>query len=423
MITMPVTHAPRQFLFLQGPTNFLFAEVAKGLRERGHTTHRINVCLGDQIFWRGPGAVNFRGRQSEWPAFIDGFFDQHSITDVVLLGEQRDLHRVAIAAARMRGIQVTVTDFGYIRPDWVIVELNGMNADSLFPRDPDAILDLARDLPPLDRQVRYRDRFLNQAMLDMTFHLSSALWPWTFPHFRRHTLSHPILFYLGVGLRLALSGIEARRTTNALATVAARGPYYLFAMQTEDDYSLRAYSRYPDLDQPMREAIQSFAQHAPAAASLVFKIHPLDPGLKAWRRRIARMARDAGVAGRVFYLDGGDLDQLVTSSSGVITVNSTVGLRAIELQRPIIALGDAIYRVPGVTFMDSLDRFWRDAKAPDTRLADALLRALAATLHVRGGYYSRDSVVAAAAGMIYRLHHGMVNQPLAEVARGEELKG
>ena len=419
MAGMPL---PRHFLFLQGPTNFLFAEVASGLRERGHVTHRINVCLGDQIFWRGPGAVNFRGRQKEWPAFIEDFFARHAITDIVLLGEQRELHRVAIAAAKARGIRVTVTDFGYIRPDWVIVELNGMNADSLFPRDPQTILDMARDLPPVDRRVRYRDHFYHQAMLDMAFHLSSAFWPWTFPHFRRHTLRHPVLIYLGVGLRRALSGIEAWRAANTLAIVALRGPQYLFAMQTEDDYSLRAYSRYPDLDHPMREAIQSFAHHAPVPASLVFKIHPLDPGLKAWRRRIARMAREAGVAERVFYIDGGDLDELIIASSGVITVNSTVGLRAIELQRPIIALGDAIYRVPGVTFMEPLDSFWTLARSPDAALANALLRALAAMLHVRGGYYSRESVNAAAAGMIYRLHHGVVNQPLAEVVRGDKLR-
>ncbi|MEO8102684.1 MAG: capsular biosynthesis protein [Betaproteobacteria bacterium] len=411
----------RQFLFLQGPTNYLFADVAKGLRARGHAAHRINFCLGDQLFWRGPGAVDFRARWDAWPAFIADFLQRHAITDLVLLGEQRELHRTAIAAARLRNIRVTVTDFGYIRPDWVIVELNGMNADSLFPRDPQMIREIAADLPAIDREVRYRDSFFNQALLDMAFHLSSALWPWTFPHFKRHTLRHPILIYLGVGLRLALGGIESRRAMGALAIVAARGPHFLFAMQTEDDYSLRAYSPYPDLDAPMREAIQSFARHAPAAASLVFKLHPLDPGLKAWRRRIARMAREAGVAERVFYIDGGDLDQLINSSSGVITVNSTVGLRAIELRRPIIALGDAIYRVPGITFMEPLDKFWTDAHAPDAALAESLLRALAATLHVRGGYYTREGVDAAAAGMIYRLHHGKVNQPLVQVVRGEAL--
>ena len=416
-----VAPAPRNFLFLQGPTNHLFARVSEGLRALGHTTHRINVCVGDQIFWRGSGAVNFRGRESAWPDFISHFLDKHTITDIVLLGEQRNLHRVAITAAHARNIHVTVTDFGYIRPDWLIVERNGMNADSLFARDPKAILALAKNLPPLDRQVRTRDSFFNQAILDMTFHLSSAFFPFTFPHFKRHTLRHPLLIYLGVGRRLLLRGLEARRTATTLGVLAARGPYYLFAMQTEDDYSLRAYSHYPDLDTPMQETIRSFAAHATHDASLVFKLHPLDPGLKAWRRRVAQMAEDAGVAARVFFIDGGNLDQMIIGSRGVITVNSTVGLRAVDLQRPVIALGEAIYDIPGVTFGESLDQFWDGASAPDVTLADALLRALAATLHVRGGYYTRDGLDAAAAGMIFRLHHGLVNQPLASVVRGDVL--
>ena len=48
------------------------------------------------------------------------------ITDLVLLGEQRPYHRPAIALARARGIAVAVTDFGYLRPDWVVLERDGM---------------------------------------------------------------------------------------------------------------------------------------------------------------------------------------------------------------------------------------------------------------------------------------------------------
>ena len=90
----------RRFLFLQGPISPYFAEVAAGLRALGHTTHRINLCLGDRLFWHGPGAVDFRGRPGEWPGFVAAFLDRHQVTDLVLLGEQRPYHKPAIAAAR-----------------------------------------------------------------------------------------------------------------------------------------------------------------------------------------------------------------------------------------------------------------------------------------------------------------------------------
>src|SRR5690242_1472235 len=94
----------RRFLFLQGPISPFFAEVGAGLRALGHAVHRINLCLGDRLFWRGPGAVDYRGRAEDWPGFVAGFLDRHGITDLVLLGEQRPYHRAAIAAAKARGI-------------------------------------------------------------------------------------------------------------------------------------------------------------------------------------------------------------------------------------------------------------------------------------------------------------------------------
>ena len=416
---MPDTTDRRHFLLLQGPTNLLFARVAAGLRDLGHTVHRINVCVGDQLFWRGPGAVAYRGRREDWPAFVESFYERHGITDLLLLGEKRDHHREAIAAAKARGIAVTVTDFGYLRPDWIIVERDGLNGDSRFPRDPAAILRMADGLPPIDRRVLFPHRPLNQALWDMEFHLSSALFPFTFPHFKRHTVNHPVPNYLATGLRLARGGIEARRGRAIAKAVSGGGAYYVFAMQMEDDYSLRGYSRYPDLDTAMKEAIDSFARHAPRSTELVFKVHPLDPGLKRWRKRLARMAASAGVEPRVHFIDGGDLDALLRGSAGLVTINSTAGLRALELMRPTIALGETIYRVPGLAFDATLDAFWTQARAPDSRLVDAALRLMGATLHVRGSMYDPPGIAAAASGMVYRLHHDLVNQALPGVLRGE----
>ena len=54
----PAPAPPRRFLFLQGPISPFFAEVGAGLRALGHEVRRINLCLGDRLFWRGPGATD-----------------------------------------------------------------------------------------------------------------------------------------------------------------------------------------------------------------------------------------------------------------------------------------------------------------------------------------------------------------------------
>lgn len=414
--TRPAFPSPRRhFLFLQGPLSPFFQEVADGLRALGHATHRINLCLGDRLFWRRPGAAEFHGRPAEWPGFIADFLDRHGITDLVLLGEQRPLHRVAIAAAKARGIAVTVTDFGYLRPDWIVLERDGMGAESRFPRDPAAILALARDCPPPDLAPRYADSFPRQAVWDMAFHLANLL-PWPFPHYQRWLLHHPVPNYLGTGLRLLRRGRDTRRAAETLAAARRRGgPLYLFAMQMETDYSIRAYSGFRDNDEALALVIRSFARAAPAGAELLVKVHPLDPGLKPWGRRIRRLAAEAGAAERVHFLDGAlPMDPVIEASRGVVTINSTVGIRSIALGRATSALGRAIYRVPGLAWEGPLDAFWREAPPPDPVLADAFIRAIAACLHVRGVYYARPGLDAAVAATVRRLHEGRVNAPLPD---------
>ena len=100
-------------------------------------THRINLCLGDRLFWRGGRApIDYRGRPRTGPPSSRAYLDRHGITDLVLLGEQRPYHRAAIAAAQARGIAVTVTDFGYLRPDWIVLERDGMGAREPLPARP-----------------------------------------------------------------------------------------------------------------------------------------------------------------------------------------------------------------------------------------------------------------------------------------------
>jgi capsular polysaccharide export protein len=406
---------PRCFLFLQGPISPFFAEVAAGLHALGHPTRRINLSLGDRLFWDGSHATDYSGRATDWPGFIAAYLERERITDLVLLGEQRPYHIVAIAEARARGIAVTVTDYGYLRPDWIVLERDAMGAGSRFPRDPAAILALAENCPRIDPAPRYADDFALQARWDVTAHLASLL-PWPFPHYESYLLHHPVPAYLGTGLRLWRRRAETEKAARLLAELAPRGPLWLFAMQMENDYSIRAYSDFADNDSALRTVLGSFARGAPADGRLLVKVHPLDPGLKRWGARLARLAAEAGLAGRVHLLDGAlPAEPAILACRGTVTINSTLAVQAIALGRPVMALGRAIYQVPGLTWLGERDAFWQAAPPPEPRLADAFLRAIAACLHVRGRFYGRPGLDVAVAGAVRRLHLDMVNQPLPDV--------
>ncbi|MDB5413305.1 MAG: capsular biosynthesis protein [Rubritepida sp.] len=412
---------PRRFLLLQGPISPFFPALAANLMARGHAVHRIGVCLGDTLLWRGAlwpqakwrrfaaeGVVSedFTGRLGDWPAFIDSFLQRHAITDLVLVGEQRPYHRIAIATAQAKGVAVTATQVGYLRPDWIVLERDGHNALSLYPREPAAIHALAEGVPPLAETTIYSSQFPTQARWDVLFNLANlSIWP--FRYFQGFQL-HPVIpAYLGTALRMMLRGRTRRRAEELIAGLPEDAPFYLFAMQMESDYSIRAYSPYPDMDTPLREAVRSFSAHAPSDAHLAIKVHPLDPGIKRWSARIARMARLSGVTGRVHLVDAIALDPLILRAAGVVTVNSTAGIRALQMGKPVIALGEALYRVEGLTHEAGLDSFWQEAHLPNTELTDAFLRGIAHHLHVRGVFYGEEGIAAGAAAAAVWLEAGL----------------
>lgn len=402
---------PRAYLFLQGPISPFFSEIGAALRARGASVHRINLSLGDRMFWRGPGAVDYRGTEEAWPRFVDRFIERHAISDVVLLGEQRPYHRAAIAAARRHGASVTVTDFGYLRPDWITFEQDGMSAESRFPRDPAAIRALAAGVPEPDLAPLYRDHFPRQAMWDVAYHLANLV-PFVYRHYRTHQLHHPLAVYAGTALRLAARRFDNRAAERVLERLEGQPDLYLFPLQMETDFQLRAYSRYPSLTAAIEDVVASFARAAPAAARLLVKVHPLDPGLRNWSRVLARVADAAGVGERVHYLAGGNLDRAIRASRGVVTINSTVGLRAILLDRPLHVLGEAVYRVPGLASSGELDPFWQHPEPPDAELRRAFVTAMASTIQMRGVFYNRPGLDVAVAQAVRRLEGGFINQPL-----------
>ncbi|MBT6314360.1 MAG: capsular biosynthesis protein, partial [Alphaproteobacteria bacterium] len=120
-----------------------------------------------------------------------------------------------------------------------------------------------------------------------------------------------------------------------------------------------------------------------------------------------------GVANRVRYIDGGDLAQLIDASAGVVVVNSTVGLLSLQHETPTIALGQAVYNVPGLTASGGLDAFWKAPESPDAELTDAFMRAAAGAHMVRGTFYSEPGLTAGVKAAATRILEDRVNQPMA----------
>ncbi|WP_075292393.1 capsule biosynthesis protein [Pararhizobium arenae] len=405
--------AERCFLFLQGPSSPIFAKIADHLRKKGYTCLRINLNAGDQIFWRRSGAYAYRGKGGEpWRQYLERFIVTHRITDLVLLGEERPYHRIAVDVAKGHGIDIAVVEMGYLRPDWLTIERNGMSSNSHFPAVPDDILEAASGLPEPDWKRRYSQTFLAEAAYDLLYNLPNVFFWFLYPHYRRHALFHPLAEYAGWVLRLAGGKRRARAADLAIRTlIADEKPFFVYPLQLQTDYQLRAHSPYNDQREAISEVLRSFASHAPMDARLAIKVHPLDNGLIDWQGMISRLSRELDVGERLVYLDGGNLDAMLLACRGVVTVNSTVGLNALQKGVPVKVLGAAIFDVPRLSDQAPLDAFWSTPMPPELRVRDAFFRLVASAIQVRGNFYSSAGTDAGAEAIAARLDSRLLNEP------------
>nr|WP_320201895.1 capsular biosynthesis protein [Agrobacterium sp. rho-13.3]MDX8311738.1 capsular biosynthesis protein [Agrobacterium sp. rho-13.3] len=379
---------------------------------------RVNLNAGDWLFWKGKGALNYRGSFANWPDYVARLLSTRHVTDLILLGEERPYHKVAIDAAKARNIAVTVIEMGYLRPDWITVERDGMSSNSRFPNDPGEIRRSARDLPPTVLERSYNQSFFMEALLDLSYNLPNVFLAGLFPGYRRHGLFHPLKEYAGWVRRLLSSSRRRKKADTLIQSMSERKPsYFVYPLQLETDYQLRSHSPYHSQFQAIEEILSSFASHAPPEAELVVKTHPLDNGLLDWERNITEIASRLAVDKRVHYADGGDLAAMIEGCSGMVTVNSTAVLHGLRLGVPAKVLGAAIYDVDGMTDQGHLDRFWMAPRAPDSALTEDFYRLLAASIQVKGNFYSQRGTDAAADAISQRLLGCRVNFPGGDCGR------
>ncbi|KAA1177758.1 capsular biosynthesis protein [Rhizobium tropici] len=403
---------PGTFLFLQGPSSPLFVEIAGILEMAGGRCIRINLNAGDWISWRWRSAFNYRGNFAGWRAYVRRRIEAENVTDMVLHGEERPYHKVAIEEARRLGVSITVVEMGYLRPDRVTLERDGLSSNSHFPNDPAYILKAASNLPDPDWTRRYSQTFLAEALYDLVYYLPTVFLWFLYPGYRRHGLYHPLMEYAGWLRRLPSSGRRSREAEGVIEQLLASGKrFFVYPLQLQTDFQLRAHSPFHQQRDAIRLILRSFAENAAPEMHLVLKLHPLDNGLVDWKAYIDGISAFFGLSSRIHFMDGGNLDRLVAASEGLITVNSTAAFSALRAGKPAKALGAAIYDIEGLSDRGDLDRFWDEPRPPLPELRDAFFRLLAAAIQVRGNFCSEEGARAAAAEIAERLLSRTVNLP------------
>lgn len=401
-----MTPPKRSFLFLQGVCSPFFQRLARRLVADGHRVAKVHFAGGDVAYWSRHGGRAYRFRQplAALPAFLEEIRRRHGVTDQVLFGDQRPIHRIAIASARAEGVRSHVLEEGYFRPFWITLEREGVNGHSLLPQNATWFREVAPHLPTLPRPTRFRSPFRVRATHDVLYHLAGLGNPVLFPRYRNHAPVTAPIEYAGYLKRFTQLRFWRPRDARRIARLIEAGrPYFVLPLQLNGDAQIRDHSAFSGMPEVIEHVMASFARTAGSDSRLCIKNHPLDMGLIDYAGLIAGLERRYGLEGRVVYLESGDLNDLLQHAAGTITVNSTSGIVALEHGCPTIALSRPIYRLDGLTFKGALDDFWRQPTPPDHDLFRCFHKTVMHTVQLNGGFYCRPGIDLALDGVTRRL--------------------
>jgi capsular polysaccharide export protein len=397
----------RSYLFLQGPHGPFFRELGAKLSKQGAKVLRVNFNGGDWIDWHGSRALNFTGTQDQWARFVTRLYRHHQVTDLVLYGDCRSLHQIAIHRAHALNIRVHVFEEGYIRPNWITLEQNGVNGYSGLLADKEKFWDQLNSISPRSKEeetpkVGPSTRWILWYCL--RYYFFKLILSTVFSHYVRHRPYRPyqeLLSWLGNLMHMPL--LYARSKSRRKQLKLGGQPFYLVCLQLDSDAQLREHSFYLSMADFINVVLRSFAKYAPADSLLVFKKHPFDLGAIPYETLAKLEAYSLGVRDRVVFVHSGSLPELIQLSKGIVLMNSTVGTSALHHGKPTMALGRAIYDLPGLTWQGGLARFWNEAEEPDMDLYRRFRSMLFENVLIHGGFYTRHGRKYALNSVIRRL--------------------
>ena len=381
----------RRVLLLQGPVGPFFDRLTEWLADRGASVHRVVFQRGDQLDCTTVEPAVFRGSLSEWPQALTRLITSHRIDCIVLFGQARAYHACALAVARELEVDTVVMEEGYLRPGFATMELDGVNGHS-------TTLDRYRwcgRVSPVGvawpRHAAGGGPSFRMALHAARHYLALGCLPALNAHYTHHRstqLADHALHWLRTAWRWALHHHRDARTVARLG----RERYYFFPLQNEGDAQITQHSPFASVMESVARVLESFAQHAPPDTLLVLRQHPWSRGDSGSGRTVMELAERLGVAQRVVHLQEGDTARLIQHAAGVVVVNSTVGLMALHVGRPLMVLGEAVYRRADLCHAGDLDRFWRHALPPATRQVAPFLRQLIGLTQVACDLYAPRSV-------------------------------
>ncbi|MDR2420389.1 MAG: hypothetical protein LBD40_03750 [Puniceicoccales bacterium] len=407
-------------LLLQGPIGPFFDQWARFLKKNSQRQiWEIHFNWGDSCFYHQRNAYHYRGTFDAWPDFFKKFVANHNISEVFLCGDCRPYHQSIISLCKKLSLDIWVFEEGYLRPQYIALEKNGVNAfsddykkslDALQPSMPlPPLLPYRRHRTPLSfiwLSIRYygsivlekfTTRISNNAIIQKVRTLLFRQQPslekeiyhpqkFYYCHYRSMTPKE-IFYFMRSFTRKITYAAREHNIREKLRSLPKRS-LFIVPLQIANDSQITGHSNFPNIEAFITEVLQSFARSAPDDTFIVFKHHPLDRGHCHYGKHIDHTVQQLRInPQRVFYVHTTTLSFFWPRALGCITINSTSGFHALQNGIPTICLGRCLYHRESITHTGSLDDFWTHPQKPQRTSVQQLANYWKSHVLIQASFY------------------------------------
>jgi capsular polysaccharide export protein len=379
-------------LLLQGPLGEFFSKLASYFLKKGSVVYKINFNGGDKFFYKHKiNVFDFNDIDSQFEIFIEKILKKHSIKAIFLMGDKRFYHLKAIEVAKRFGVDIWCLEEGYLRPNYFTLEKNGVNNSSNF-----SIID-----PLKIKQVKFNYQldqyksFLPMCFNAIVYWFFSLIKDAQFPLYKHHKqldLNKGLFWILGFlrFLKYEITEFSIRRRLRK----EENKKYFLCILQVHDDFQVTSNSHFDSVEQYLEEVIQCFAKYiknSNAQDVLLIKHHPLDIGERNYLKLINNLKSQYQLDKQIVYFHNiRYLSNIYRIFKGAVTINSTLGLKLLYNNIPVINLSSSFYNKVGLAYQGTLDDFFKDPGFVDQKLVYNYINYMISQNQVNGCLYSKE---------------------------------
>ena len=375
-------------LFLVGPIGTFFSRLSNYLEKNNIRTYKISFPLYEYGFPKSR-LIKYDKDISLFKKFLKKILIDKEIKHIFMYGNVLIPHRQTLSLVEELkkedlNVNTYIFELGYLRPNYVTVENEGINYSSGFIKSKEFYLkqDSYQGFPIAKKHARFRIRkiwkaisFINHCFI--TYKIAQS----------EHKLQ-PKPIYIWYKIKGFFLKFFFRLTEYRLKKKCFfERNFFLGVLQVSTDSQLKEGSDIKDNNKFIYKVIKDFAK-ANVDCNLVFKHHPRDRGYTNYFNTIEKLSKEFGVYEKVFYIHDDFLSKLFQNPNckGTVLINSTVGYQSLFHSIPVKSLGITPYNIEGLTDQRNLVSFFKNPFPVDKLLFNKFYKYILENSQINGNF-------------------------------------